>query len=99
MLQPRPVEPLDALCREQVAVGDESGDDAVLADGADYFIKIRVQQRLASADGDDGGSQTRQIIDTTEHFRGGNRGGVVVKFIAVGAGKITTPDGNNVDLD
>ena len=52
MLHPCPVEPLDAGCGEQVTVGNESGDDAFIANGADDLIEVRVQERLASADGD-----------------------------------------------
>ena len=50
--QTRVVQPLNALVREQVTVGDQSSDHAVLANAADNVIQVGVKQRFAAADSD-----------------------------------------------
>src|SRR5581483_4545728 len=55
-----------------------------------------MQCRLAPAEGDDASAELSQFVDPPEHFRRGNRSGISVKFVAIGARKITAPDGNNL---
>src|SRR5579883_3390610 len=57
VLEAGSVEAADAVDRQQIAVGDHAGDHAAFADMADDAVEFRVQQRLAAADRDDGGSQ------------------------------------------
>lgn len=99
VLQPRPVEPLDALGGQQVAVGDEPGHDAVVAHAADDLVQLRMEHGLAAADGDDGGAERRQPVNPFEHIRQRDRRGEVVVLVAVGAGQIAPADGDNVGQD
>ena len=61
--------------------------------------KMRVQQRLASADGNDRGAERRQQIDAVEHLLQRDGLGEIVELVAVGAGKIAAADGNQVRQD
>ncbi len=90
------IQPLDALRHQQVTVGDHPGDDAVFADAPDDGVQIGMQQRLAAADGDDGGAHRAQQVDAAKHFLGGNGLGKIVEFIAIRAGKIAAARGNDV---
>src|SRR5262245_66107542 len=44
------VQPLDALGGEQVAVGDQRGDDAMTANAPDDYFEFGVEERLAAAE-------------------------------------------------
>ena len=59
VVEPGAVQPLDALGGQQIAVGDHARDHAAAADVRDDLVQIGMQQRLAAADGDDGGAQRR----------------------------------------
>src|SRR5439155_808369 len=53
VLQPCLIQLFDALFGQQESVGDHAGDHPALPDMPDVFIQLRVQERLAAADGDD----------------------------------------------
>ena len=78
---------------------DHPGQAAVVADAGDDLVQIGMQQRLAAALRDDGGAQARQMVDAAEHLfeRHGLRDFVV--FVAVRAGEIAAPRGNDVRQD
>ena len=63
MLEAGAIQPLDPLGGQQVSVGDHAGDHAVRADVRDDLVEFGMQQRLAAADGDDGGAQLGQMVD------------------------------------
>ena len=90
------VETLDAVGGEEIAVGDDSGDDAVVADAADDFVEIGMEERLASADGDDRGAERAQAIDAGLHFFERHGLGEVVELVAVRAGKVAAAHGDDV---
>ena len=99
VVQAGAVQVLDALRRQQVAVGNHARQNAVPANAADNFFQMRVQQRLASADGNDRGAERRQQIDAVEHLFQRDGLGEIVKLVAVSAGKIAAADGNQVRQD
>lgn len=96
MLESGAVEALDALGSEQISVGDHAGDDAVAAHATDDVVELGVKQRLATADGDDGGAERTELVDTLVH--GGERNGVagLVELVAVGAGEIAAAHRDDV---
>jgi len=96
VVETRAVQVLDALRREQVAVGDHARQDALTANATDDFLEMRMQERLASADGDDSRAERGQAIDAAEHHfqRKGLR--EIVELVAVSAGEIAAPDGNQM---
>src|SRR5580700_2124673 len=55
-----------------------------------------MKKRLAAADGDDGGSHGPQAVDPLEHFFGRNGIRNVVEFVAIGAGQVAAPRGDDV---
>ena len=69
------------------------------ADAPDQLIEARVQQRFAAAESNDFCSQSRKKIDAARHFGSGYRTGDLVVFVAVCAGEIAAPDGNDVGED
>ena len=73
MVEAGAVEPRDALGRQQVAVGDQAGDDAAPANPPDDFVKLGMKQGLAAADGDDRGAQCSKPVDAAKHLRRGDR--------------------------
>ena len=93
------VQPLDPLRGEQVAIGDDGGDGAVTANGANDFVEVGVEQRFAAADGDDAGAQAGQHFDPAQHLGGGHGIGDFVVLVAVGAGEIAAPHGDDVRQD
>ena len=96
MFEPGLIQALDAFGHEQIAVGDESGDHAALANVANHFVEIGMKERFASADGDDGGAEAREIVEAALHFFERNWIREIVELIAIGAGKIASAHGNNV---
>ena len=99
VVQAGAVEPRDALGRQQVTVGDQTGDDAAPANAPDDFVELGMKQRLATADGDDRGAQCSKPVDAAKHLRRGDRLGEAVKLVAVSARQVTAPDGDNVSVD
>ena len=67
--RPAAVQLLDPLRDEEVAVGDQAGHHAADADMADQGVEIRVQHRLAAAEGDDRGAEVGQLVDAPAHRR------------------------------
>ena len=99
VLEPGAVEALDALGGEQVPIGDQAGDHAVAANARQDGVQVRVQQRLAAADGDDGGPKIGQAVQPLTHHLQRHRLGMVVVFVAVGARQIAAAHGNDVRHD
>ena len=88
--------PLNAIGDQQVAICNHAGNHAVRANAANDVVKVRMKQRFAAANRDDGSAQLGQLIDAAEHdFR---RDGFreIVEFVAVLAGKIAPTHWNNV---
>ena len=72
------------------------GHDAVLADACDDRVQLRMQQRLAAADGNDRCAHRAQPVDSLEHFLRRHRLRKIVEFVAVRAGQIAAADGNDM---
>src|SRR5579864_7439752 len=96
MFQPGPVQAQDAVRGQQVPVGDHARDHSSAANLANDQVQVGVQERLAAADSDDGSAQGGQSVDPLEHGLGGDGLGVVIVFVAVGAGKVAASHGNDV---
>ncbi len=62
----------------------------------DDLVQIRVQQRFAAGDRDDGGAEASQVVDASQHLV--ERHGIrkVVVFVAVGAGEVAAAHRHNV---
>jgi hypothetical protein len=99
MFEAGAVQPLNPLRGQQVAIGDDGGDRPMTADGADNFVEVGMEQRFATTDGDDARAQRSQLLDPPQHFGGGHRIRDFVVLVAVGAGKIAAPHGNDVRQD
>ena len=69
----------------------------LLADAGDDLVEIGMQERLAAADGDDGGAQRAEPVNAAEHFLGGNGIREIVVFVAIGAGEIAAAHGDDMD--
>jgi hypothetical protein len=91
------VQALDALGCEQITVGDQAGEHAAAAHVRDEFVELRMQQRLAAADGDHRGAHVREQIDAAFHFVDRHRVREIVEFVAVGAGQIAAADRDDVN--
>src|SRR5262249_47981716 len=98
MIQTRAVEALNAVGRQQISVGDHAGNDAVPPYARDHLVELGMEHRLPAGDGDDGRAQLSQAIDAAKHGFERHRLGVVVVFVAVGAGQVASPHGNNVHI-
>src|ERR1035438_5490565 len=55
-----------------------------------------MEQRFAAGNGDGAGAQFGQLIQTLVHHIEGDRLGVVVEFVAIGAGQIAAAHGDDV---
>src|SRR5207249_11683216 len=74
-IEARPIQLLDALRNEKVAVGDEPGHHAEPADPADQRVEIGMEQRLAAAEGDHRGAERLELVDAPVHGASRNRRG------------------------
>ena len=92
VVEPGVVQRLDSLRREQVAVGDQSGDHAVRPDAADQGVEIRMEHRLAAAERDDRRAEVGQLVDPREHRVGRHRLGHLVVLVAVAAVDVAAAD-------
>src|SRR4030088_1894062 len=90
------VESLNAVRNQQIAVGDQAGDHAVVADAANQVVELRMEQRLATGDGDNRRAQLGQLVHSLEHFAGRHGLGDVIKFVTVGEGEVGAANGNNM---
>src|SRR5713226_954302 len=61
------IQTTNAVRGQQISVSDHSRHNAVCANSGDNLVKLGVQQRLATAQGDDRGPQMRKLVDTLEH--------------------------------
>src|SRR5579859_5469015 len=68
-------------------------------DAANDVIKLRMQQRFTAADSNERGAQGSQLVHATIHLFQWNWIREIVIFIAIGAGEIAAPHGNDVDLN
>ncbi len=96
VVEPGLVEALNSVGREQITVGDQARQRAVLSHARDEVVEFRMQQRLAPAERDDGGAQLGQPVKPLEHHVFGDRLGAIVVLITVGAGEIAAANGNDV---
>src|SRR5437879_8008588 len=93
------IQTANAVRGQQISVGDHARYDAVFANSGDDLVKLGVQQRLATAQSNDGGSQVRKPVDTLEHDAQRDRLRNLVVFVTVGAGQIAAAYGNDVGQD
>src|SRR6266511_3793648 len=68
IIESRPVQPLYALGGEQIAVGDQRGDDVVTANALDQSFQLGVKQRLAAAEGDGQRSELGEPVYASRHL-------------------------------
>src|SRR5215470_3194764 len=88
-----------ALRREQIAIGDQGGNHAVMPDAPDDVVQLRVEQRFAAADGNDGGAEFMEAVHPPQHEFERHRFGEVVELIAISAGEIASARRNDVRHD
>src|SRR5581483_6088430 len=96
MLETGIVQSLNLLRRQQVAIGDDSGDYAVMANSLDHLLHFRMKQWFTAAERDDCGLQIRKPIDTTDQFVRRHRRGKVIVFITIAAGQVAFSSGDDV---
>jgi len=90
------VQPLDPVGHQEVAIGNHAGDRAGLANLADDIVQLRVQQRLAAGDGNNGGAKPPEVVDAALHLFDVHGIGDVVELVAVRAGEVAAPHGHDV---
>ncbi len=96
VLEAGAVESLDAVCDEKVTVGYQTRHDSVVADAGDDFVELGVEERLAAADGDDGGAHGTQAVNAAKHFVERDRVREIVEFVAIRAREIAAANRNDV---
>src|SRR5499426_643683 len=96
VIESRPVQPLYALGGEQIAVGDQRGDDVVTANAFDQGFQFGVKQRLAAAEGDGQRSELGEPVYATRHLFNRHRFRRLVVFVAIGAGEIASANGDDL---
>ncbi len=62
-------------------------------------VELRVEEGLASGDGDDGGAEAGKVVDAAEHLVERDGIGDVVVLVAVGAGQIAAAHGDDLRHD
>src|SRR2546429_4705655 len=92
MLQPCVVQFLDASLRQQKPIRDHASDHLAPPDVPDNFIQLRMQQRLAPADGDDGGAHVRQDVQPLLHLSHRDRRREIVELVAIRASQVASAD-------
>ncbi len=95
-LQAGPVEALNTLRHQKIAIRDQPGDHAPLANATDNLIEFRMQQRLAAADRNHRRPQRSQLVHSLKHHFGGHGLRKIVVFVAVLAGQVAAPYGNDM---
>ena len=73
VVEARVVQAFDPPLAQQVAVRDEPREHPVRSDAADDGVELLMEQRLATAELDRGGAETRQVVDPLEHRVEGHR--------------------------
>ncbi len=73
------------------------GDHPAAPNVGDHVVQFGMQQRLAAADRDHGGAQIGQMVQAVLHFIERDGAREIVEFVAIRAGEIAPPDGNDVD--
>jgi hypothetical protein len=96
MIEAGAIELLDAIARQQVAVGDQGRNHAAAADMTDDPLELRVEERLSAAQRDDAGAKRGKSIDPAKQFGGRHRSRVVVVLIAICTRQVAAPGGNQV---
>src|SRR5215470_12136420 len=96
VIESRPVETLYALGGEQVAVGDQRGDDVGAANAFDQGFQFGVKQRFAAAECDGQRPERGEPVYATRHLFDRHRLGRLVVFVAIGAGEIAVANGDNL---
>src|SRR5579864_7535344 len=90
------VEALDTLGDQEVSVCDQAGDHDVRPDAANHIVEFGMHERFASRDGDDGSSESTQLVDAAVHLVDWHRFGEIVKLVAVSTGQVAAAHGNDV---
>src|SRR5215510_5891825 len=96
IIESRPVQPLYSLGGEQIAVGDQRGDDVGGANALDQGFQFGVKQRLSPAEGDGQRSELGEPVYATRHLFNRHRFGRLVVFVAIGAGEIASANGDDL---
>ena len=95
--RPGVVQLLDALGRQEVAVGDEPGHHAVTTDAADQVVEVGMEHRLAAAEGHHRGAELGQLVDAPDHRVGRHRRRDLVVLVAVAAVDVAAADRDDLD--
>src|SRR6266496_4796344 len=90
------VQALDSFRNQQVPIRDHPCHNSVQAHATDNLIQLRMQQRLATADGNHGSPEFTKLIYAAENQIQRHWLGEVVVLVAVFACQITTTHGNKV---
>ena len=91
-VEPGVVQLLDPLRHQEVAVGDQAGHHAAAADAADQVVEVRMQHRLAAAEGDDRRAELGELVDAAQHHVGRDRRRHLVVLVAVAAVDVAAAD-------
>ena len=51
MIESGPIQPLNAVGREQISVGDQAGNHAMRPDARNNLVELRMKQSFAATDG------------------------------------------------
>src|SRR5450759_3359677 len=96
MVKTGAVQALNAVRGEQITVGDQARQNGISTDVRNDLVELRVQQRLATAERDNGGSQARQLIDAVLHDVQSDRLGKIVVLVAIFTGEIAAANWDDV---
>ncbi len=99
MFQSGCVEFFDRFLVQQKTVGNHPSDHAAAPDVPDDLVDLWMHQRLAAADGDDGSAHAGQDVQSAFHLFQRDGLGKIIKFVAIGAGQVAAPVGDNVHQD
>src|SRR5690606_17519736 len=83
------IERANTFSGDQVTIGDHPGNHLSLTNSTDDLLQLRVQERLTTANRNDGGPKIGQLIDSGYKLPDWDRIGVIVILITVPTGKIT----------
>jgi hypothetical protein len=89
----------NAFRGQQISVGDEGGNALMAADTADQLVEVGMQQRFTAAERNDLRPKLRKPIDAVQHVSRGYWRRDFVVLVAVRAGEIAAPDGNDLRID
>ena len=99
MIEAGAIQTLDTVASQEIAIRDQRGDHATLADMVDDLVEVGMKQRLAPAQRHNAGAQCDKSIDAMTDVRRRDRRRTVVVLVTVGAREVTAPDGDEMCRD